>query len=95
MQVKVSKRNQIALPSRARQELGIGPGDHLLVDVQDGILVLIPQPDDYVERLAGLHAELWEGVDTDAYLEAERAAWRGAAVEPESSVKPNMKQEQS
>lgn len=90
MQVKVSKRNQIALPSRARQELGIEPGDHLLVDVQDGVLVLIPQPDDYAARLAGLHAEVWEGIDTARYAAEERAGWRGraadgAAIQPEQA----------
>lgn len=78
MRVKVSKRNQIALPSRARQELGIEPGDHLLVDVQDGVLVLVPQPEDYAARLAGLHAAVWDGVDTTRYIAEERVAWRGA-----------------
>ncbi len=74
--VKVSSRNQIALPSEARKKLGIHPGDRLLVAVQDGVLVLIPQPEDYVAAMAGLHREVWEGVDTDAYLNQERDAWQ-------------------
>ncbi len=74
--VKVSSRNQIALPSEARKKLGIKPGDRLLVDVQDGVLVLIPQPEDYVAAMAGLHREVWEGVDTDAYIDEERDAWQ-------------------
>lgn len=41
--VKVSNRYQISLPSAARQQLNIQAGDRLLVDVQDGIIVLIPQ----------------------------------------------------
>ncbi len=74
--VKVSSRNQIALPSEARKKLGIRPGDRLLVEVQDGVLVLIPQPEDYVAAMAGLHREVWEGLDTDAYLNQERdACW--------------------
>ena len=73
--VKVSSRNQIALPSEARKKLGITPGDRLLVEVQDGVLVLIPQPEDYVAAMAGLHREVWEGVDTEAYLNEERDAW--------------------
>ncbi|MCB9159334.1 MAG: AbrB/MazE/SpoVT family DNA-binding domain-containing protein [Caldilineaceae bacterium] len=40
--VKVSSRHQISLPSAARRQLGIEAGDRLLVDVQDGILILIP-----------------------------------------------------
>ncbi len=74
--VKVSSRNQIALPSEARKKLGIRPGDRLLVEVQDGVLVLIPQPEDYVAAMAGLHREVWEDVDADAYLNDERDAWQ-------------------
>jgi len=73
--VKVSSRNQISLPSEARKNLGIKPGDRLLVEVQDSVLVLIPQPEDYVVAMAGLHREVWEGVDTEAYLNEERDAW--------------------
>lgn len=74
--VKVSSRHQISLPSQARQELNIEAGDRLLVDVQDGLLILVPQPEDYVAAMAGLHAGIWQGVDTTAYLNEERAAWQ-------------------
>ena len=30
---------------------------------------------DYTAHLAGLHHEVWEGIDTDAYLQRERDAW--------------------
>ncbi|CAN5588698.1 AbrB/MazE/SpoVT family DNA-binding domain-containing protein [soil metagenome] len=73
--VKVSNRYQIALPSAARQRLNIQSGDRLLVDVQDGVLVLIPQPENYVKAMAGLHKEVWMGVDTTKHLQEERAAW--------------------
>jgi AbrB family looped-hinge helix DNA binding protein len=75
MRVKVSKRHQIALPSEARRQLNIEAGDRLLVDIQDGMLILIPEPEDYVAYLSGLHREVWESVDTDAYLNEERDAW--------------------
>jgi AbrB family looped-hinge helix DNA binding protein len=73
--VKVSSRYQIAVPRIARERLDIEAGDRLLVDVQDGILVLVPCPADYADRLAGLHRDLWTGLDTDAYLHQEREAW--------------------
>lgn len=73
--VKVSKRHQIVLPSAARKQLQIEAGDRLLVDVQDGLLVLVPQPESYADRLAGLHGELWAGVDAGDYVQQERDAW--------------------
>jgi AbrB family looped-hinge helix DNA binding protein len=74
--VKVSGRFQISLPSRARQELNIEAGDRLLVDVQDGMIILVPQPTDYVEKLAGLHQEIWQNTDATRYLHEEREAWQ-------------------
>lgn len=73
--VKVSGRFQISIPSHARQQLNIQAGDRLLVDVQDGLLILMPQPVDYVAHMAGLHQNIWQGVDTTTYLNEERAAW--------------------
>jgi AbrB family looped-hinge helix DNA binding protein len=76
--VKVSKRHQIVLPSFARNQLNIEAGDRLLVDTQDGILVLIPQPERYTERLAGLHRDIWSSVAADDYLQQEREAWKNS-----------------
>ena len=73
--VKVSNRYQISLPSLARKELCIEAGDRLLVDVQDGMIILVPEPEDYVAYLAGLHREIWQGIDTAIYLNEEREAW--------------------
>jgi AbrB family looped-hinge helix DNA binding protein len=78
-QVKVTRRYQIALPRHARQRLNIQAGDRLLVDVQDGVIVLVPQPQNMVAHLSGLHREVWEGVDTDKYLHEERDAWDTSA----------------
>lgn len=73
--VKVSRRHQISVPRIARERLNIKSGDRLLVDVQDGLLILLPQPENYTVHLAGLHREIWVGVDANSYLEEERAAW--------------------
>jgi len=36
----------------------------------------VPEPPgSYTDYLAGLHREIWEDVDTDAYLRQERDAW--------------------
>ncbi len=73
--VKVSSRYQIAVPRNARERLNIQKGDRLLVDIQDGLLILLPQPQDYAAHMAGLHREVWAGLDTTAYLREERDAW--------------------
>jgi AbrB family looped-hinge helix DNA binding protein len=73
--VKVSSRHQIVVPRAARDRLNIQSGDRLLVDVQDGLLILIPQPQDYAAYLAGLHREVWADLDTAVYLNEEREAW--------------------
>ena len=79
--VKVSSRHQISVPRIARERLNIQSGDRLLVDVQDGLLILIPHPQNYTARLAGLHQQVWAGLDTTAYLHEERDAWDKSANE--------------
>jgi AbrB family looped-hinge helix DNA binding protein len=73
--VKVSSRFQVSVPRIARERLNIQRGDRLLVDVQDGALILIPQPKNYVAHMAGLHKEVWADMDTTTYLAEERDAW--------------------
>jgi AbrB family looped-hinge helix DNA binding protein len=73
--VKVSKRYQIAVPAIAREILNIKSGDRLLVDIQDGIIVLIPEPENYTQSMSGLHKEIWEGLDAQKYVEEERNSW--------------------
>ena len=76
IRVKVSSKNQISMPSNARKRLHIKAGDHLLIDVRDGYLILMPEPPDYSQHLKGLHHEIWEGVDPQEYVRREREAWR-------------------
>jgi AbrB family looped-hinge helix DNA binding protein len=77
--VKVSAKYQIAVPQIARKKLNIKKGDRLLVDVQDGVIVLIPEPKRYTNYLAGLHSEIWKSMDTKKYLNEERGAWTDSA----------------
>ena len=77
--VKVSAKYQIAVPQVARRKLNIKTGDRLLVDVQDDVIVLIPEPKRYTAYLQGLHGEIWKGVDIQKYLNGERAAWTNSA----------------
>ena len=71
--VKVSSRYYITLPQRVRRRLKIKSGDRLLVDVRDGMLILMPEPQSYTRSLAGLHREIWG--KADEYIARERNAW--------------------
>ena len=75
--VKVSNRYQIAVPAEARKRLKIGKGDHLLVEIRDGSMLLLPEPENYAEHLRGLHKEIWDGIDAQEYVGRERDSWRG------------------
>lgn len=75
--VKVSHKYQVSVPSAARKKLHIEKGDHLLVDVRDGYIVLMPEPQDYARHLRGLHREVWENVDPNEYVRGEREDWPG------------------
>jgi hypothetical protein len=35
----------------------------------------MPEPQDYVQAMRGLHKEVWQGVDRTVYLDEERALW--------------------
>lgn len=76
--VKVSAKYQIAVPQIARKKLNIKKGDRLLVHITEaGMIFLEPQPKRYTDRLAGLHKEIWAGVNSQEYINAEREAWKG------------------
>jgi AbrB family looped-hinge helix DNA binding protein len=74
--VTLSSKNQIVVPKEAREKLNIGPGQELLVLVKENRIVLVPRPQDFADRMAGLHKDVWTDVDTDSYLEEERDSWQ-------------------
>ena len=73
--VTLSSKNQIVIPREARVRLQVEPGQQFLVLVKEDRIVLIPRPSDFVTRTAGLHKEVWEGIDADDYLQKERESW--------------------
>jgi AbrB family looped-hinge helix DNA binding protein len=76
--VKVNAKNRITLPSAVVEGLNIQKGDYLLMDMQDGMAVLMPCPKWYADHLQSLHSDIWEGVDVQKYLNREREAWEKA-----------------
>jgi AbrB family looped-hinge helix DNA binding protein len=76
VRVQISDDGQLTVPEEARRQLQIGPGDTLIADVRDGALVLVPDPQRIVDRLRGLHREIWHGIDANEYVQRERDAWQ-------------------
>jgi AbrB family looped-hinge helix DNA binding protein len=74
-QVKVSSKHQIAVPASVRRQLSIKAGDYLLVEVEDGAMILVPKPVDALAELRGLGREIWEGIDAQDYVNRERDEW--------------------
>lgn len=70
--IKISSKHQIAVPSAIRKELHLEAGDHLLAEVRDGVIVLVPRRGDALDQLRGLHREIWAGVDIQADIDEER-----------------------
>lgn len=73
--VKVNNKHQITVPAAVRKELQIEHGDHLLIEVRDSHIVLMPEPRDYSKHLRGLHRKIWKGVEPQEYVQREREAW--------------------
>ena len=75
LSVKVSTKHQIAVPSEARQRLGIQAGDRLDVEIIDDGIVLRKRPARASDRLRGMGAEIWRGVDPVEYVRELRREW--------------------
>jgi hypothetical protein len=39
------------------------------------MIILLPQPQRYVDALAGLHREIWERMDAHHVVDKEHGAW--------------------
>jgi AbrB family looped-hinge helix DNA binding protein len=73
--VKVNRKNQITIPAAVRRQLHIECGDHLLMQIREGHIILMPEPRDYSQYLRGLHREVWDGVEPQEYARREREDW--------------------
>lgn len=66
---------QLVIPKEAREKVGLGKGDTLIVDVVDDVITMRRRPESFTEYGRGLHRDVWEGVDTEKYLEEIRRDW--------------------
>jgi AbrB family looped-hinge helix DNA binding protein len=67
----LSSKNQIVVPREAREALGVGPGDKLLITVRGNAVVILRRPSSWTKALRGLAKEPYPR----NYLDEERASW--------------------
>ncbi len=51
---RVGQKGQVVLPKELRDVIGIGPGDRVVFDIQDGKVVLTPVPARTTSDLLGI-----------------------------------------
>jgi AbrB family looped-hinge helix DNA binding protein len=74
--VKISSKYQIVIPKEVREDLHLKAGDKLMVETIEGNrLILWKPPKDYAEYMAGLHKEIWKGINIDEYIKNLRRGW--------------------
>jgi AbrB family looped-hinge helix DNA binding protein len=73
--VTVSSRFQVVIPASIREQAGLKPGVKLLVDLEEGRIVMRPRPERPAAALRGLFREVWEGVDPEEFQRQERESW--------------------
>ena len=74
--VTMRRKYQIIVPREAREKLHLKAGEQFLVLCKEDRIVLIPKPHSFVEKMAGLHREVWADTDAQAYLEDQRGSWQ-------------------
>ena len=70
-EVTLSSRNQIVVPRKAREALGVHPGDKLLIVVRGNTVVILLRPRYWTKALRGLA----NGSYPEGYLREERDSW--------------------
>jgi AbrB family looped-hinge helix DNA binding protein len=67
----LSSKNQIVIPREAREELGVKPGDKLLVVAKDGKVLIMRRPKSFAKAIKGIA----KGLYPQGYIEQERKSW--------------------
>ncbi|MFO7312800.1 AbrB/MazE/SpoVT family DNA-binding domain-containing protein [Rhodothermus marinus] len=70
-EIRLGKRGQIVIPAAVRQQLGLSPGDRLIVRVEEGRLIL-EKRQEVIERVKARFAHILPEVCLSDELIAER-----------------------
>ncbi len=74
--IRVSTKGQVVIPLPVRRQLGIKPGDQLVI-IGDENEALLMKAERYAESLRGIGAGLYGRTreEIDAYVRGERRTW--------------------
>ena len=94
LSVKISTKNQIAVPSEARRKLGLKAGDRLDVEIEGDVIHLrrhVPAG----TRLYGIGAHLYDGTDPAERIRAMRDADEVRWVEQQVEIGADIRAERA
>lgn len=78
---KVGPKGQVVIPSDIREMLGIRPGEHVVVDVEDGNVIIKRKDESIAEHISELIPEKekrdLDKIDVDEYYDREIADRQG------------------
>ncbi len=57
----LNAQSQLPLPAEIRRQLGIQPGDRLIVETEDDCIIIRKAPPSDVDALAAYQSDLWRG----------------------------------
>jgi antitoxin PrlF len=73
----LTDKYQITIPSDIRKRLGMRKGDRLVLEVEEGKVVMRRLDKSLAAHCAGLGKEVWDSLGgADVYLDKERATWK-------------------
>jgi len=76
-QVTISSKNQITLPKKVLQELGLRAGSKLLIKPTMSEIILAPKPKSLTKYFKGSGKLAWQKLGGgEKFIKAERASWR-------------------
>jgi AbrB family looped-hinge helix DNA binding protein len=90
LSVKISTKNQIAVPSEARRKLGLKAGDRLDVEVEGDVIHLrlhVPAG----TRLLGIGRHLYDGTDAAERIRAMRDADEARWIERQAEIDADIR----
>src|SRR3990172_5401597 len=91
--VTLSSKNQITLPVEIVRKLGLKPGDKIVAELMDDHVVLLPQPESWVDyfkgSLKGVYGSTKEEIDR--YIAEVRYGWDIDALKDALALEPELR----